>query len=370
MRRLVRWLLVLVVLAGGAYGAYAFFQGRKSGDDGLKLVDVTEGAITEKALATGQIEPRLKFRVKSKISGIVKRCDVQVGDVVRPGDALFEIEPDPTPAELIEAEGRLQQAQVAFQRADADYRRISDLSRQGVVSRGDLDASHESYERTKTEVARAQDALQLLRKGRLEGRGAAMESVIRATSGGVVLERLVNPGDPVVPLTSYQPGTDMATIADMGDLIFKGTVDEIDVGKLRAGTVARLKIGSLPDAPITGKLVRIAPQAKEKDNARLFEVEIELDPVKDIVLRAGYSSTADLVIREKRNVLVVPERLVHFEDGGKKAWVEIPAGVPKAAPKKLDVKTGLSDGLNVEVVEGLKKGDKVVERPPREISVS
>lgn len=196
-----------------------------------------------------------------------------------------------------------------------------------------------------------------------------MESIIRATEGGVVLERLVNPGDPVVPLTSYQAGTDMATIADMRDLIFKGTVDEIDVGKLKVGTVARLKIGSLPDKPVTGKLSRIAPQAKEKDNARLFDVEIELDPAADVTLRAGYSATADLVIREKKGVLVLPERLVRFEDGGAKAWVEVPAGAPGKPPRKVDVKTGLSDGLNLEVVNGLKKGEQVVERPPREISV-
>lgn len=197
-----------------------------------------------------------------------------------------------------------------------------------------------------------------------------MESVIRATEAGVVLERIVNPGDPVVPLTSYQAGTDMATIADMGDLIFRGTVDEIDVGKLSMNLPARLKIGSLPDAKVTGKLSRVAPQAKEKDNARLFEVEIELDPSPGTTLRAGYSSTADLVIREKRDVTTVPERLVHFEDGGKKAWVETPANVPGAPPKKVDVQTGLSDGLNVEIVSGLKPGDKVVERPPREIGPS
>ncbi|MEN6527619.1 MAG: efflux RND transporter periplasmic adaptor subunit [Candidatus Polarisedimenticolia bacterium] len=370
MGRLLKLLLVLAVVVGAAYGVYAFFQGRKSGTDGMKIVDVARGSVTEKALATGQIEPRLKFHVKSKISGIVKQCFVQVGDVVRTGDPLFEIQPDPTPGELIDAEGRLRQAQVAFDRADADFKRIADLAKAGVVSRGDLDAAREANDRTKTELAQAKDNLELTRRGRIEGRGAAMESVIRATEAGVVLERIVNPGDPVVPLTSYQAGTDMATIADMGDLIFRGTVDEIDVGKLSMNLPARLKIGSLPDAKVTGKLSRVAPQAKEKDNARLFEVEIELDPSPGTTLRAGYSSTADLVIREKRDVTTVPERLVHFEDGGKKAWVETPANVPGAPPKKVDVQTGLSDGLNVEIVSGLKPGDKVVERPPREIGPS
>jgi HlyD family secretion protein len=177
----------------------------------------------------------------------------------------------------------------------------------------------------------------------------------------------VNPGDPVVPLTSYQAGTDLASIADMRELIFRGTVDEIDVGKLKEGLPARLKVGALPDKEVLGKLTRIAPQAIEKDNAKLFEVEIELDPGQEVVLRAGYSANADLVIREKKDILLVPERLVTFEDGGKKAFVEVPGDKPGAEPRKVEIATGLSDGLNLEVVSGLEPGTKVIERPPREI---
>jgi HlyD family secretion protein len=172
----------------------------------------------------------------------------------------------------------------------------------------------------------------------------------------------------VVPLTSYQPGTELASIADMSDLIFKGTVDEIDVGKLYAGLQARIKVGALPTDVVTGKVSRIAPQAQQKEGATLFDVEIELDKNQKFTLRAGYSANADLIIREKKDVLTIPERLVAFEDGGKKAFVELPATDPKAPPKRVAVKLGISDGLNVEVVEGLKKGDKVVQRPPKEIS--
>jgi HlyD family secretion protein len=171
-----------------------------------------------------------------------------------------------------------------------------------------------------------------------------------------------------VPLTSYQPGTEMATIADMSDLIFKGTVDEIDVGKLAAGMPARIKVGALPTDVVNGHVSRIAPQAQQKEGATLFDVEIELDPSNKITLRAGYSANADVIIREKKDVLTIPERLVTFEDGGKKATVELAGAGPKVQPKKTEIKTGISDGLNVEVVSGLKKGDRVVERPPKEIS--
>src|SRR5258708_6891448 len=232
------------------------------------------------------------------------------------------------------------------------------------VSKSDVDTKREAYELAKVARKRAEQNRDLTRKGRLSDTGK--ESIIRAPAAGTVLTRAVNPGDPIVPLTSYQPGTEMATVADMGDLIFKGTVDEIDVGKRAVGMTCRIKVGALPTDVVTGRVSRIAPQAQQKEGATLFDVEVELEPSK-ITLRAGYSANADVIIREKKDVLVIPERLVTFADGGKKATVEVPGSDPKN-PKKVDIKTGISDGLNVEVVSGLTKGQKLVERPPKEIS--
>jgi len=366
MKKVFKLLVILGVLGGGAVGVYAWLQSRDSGAGGLKMVEVTVGSVTEKAVAVGQIQPRMEFAVKSKISGIVKTAFVQVGQAVRAGDPLFDILPDPTPAERVEAEGRVEKARSSFNLAEADYQRATELHRQAILSRELLDTKKEAYERSKIELDRAQDSLDLLRRGRLSN--GSSESIIRAPAAGVVLTRQVNPGDPVVPLTSYQEGTPLATIADMSDLIFKGTVDEIDVGKLALGLPTRIKIGAIPDSQVTGKLTRIAPKATEKEGARLFDVEIELDPASAVTLRAGYSANADLVLQEHKDVLVIPERLVTFEDAGKKAFVELPAATPKGEPRKIEIKTGLSDGLNVEVVSGLKKGDRVVERPPKEIT--
>jgi HlyD family secretion protein len=134
------------------------------------------------------------------------------------------------------------------------------------------------------------------------------------------------------------------------------------------GMLARIKVGALPTDVVTGKVQRIAPQAQQKEGATLFDVEIELEPNSKITLRAGYSANADVIIREKTDVLVLPERLVTFEDGGKKTFVELPQADQKAEPKKVEIKTGISDGLNIEIVSGLQKGAKVVERPPKEIS--
>lgn len=366
MSKLGKILLFLIILALGTVGVYAFVRNGQKNEGGLKEVEVTQGTIVEKAVAVGQIQPRQKFQVKSKISGIVRSAMVEVGDTVKAGAALFEIAPTPTPLEVTEVDRRVESAEASYRRADTEYKRAQELSRGGVLPKSEADAKKEAFELAGIALNKARQDRELVRRGNLSATSG--ESIIRAPAAGTILSRAVNEGDPIVPLTSYQPGTEMATVADMSDLIFKGTVDEIDVGKLSVGMPARIKVGALPTDVVTGKVQRIAPQAQQKEGATLFDVEIELDPGQKITLRAGYSANADVIIREKKDVLVVPERLVIFEDGGKKTFVELPGADAKAEPKKVEIKTGISDGLNVEIVSGLKKGDKVVERPPKEIS--
>jgi HlyD family secretion protein len=368
MRKLFKTLIILVVLVAVAGALYALARSNKSDKDGLKQVTIESGSITEKAIAVGQIQPRQKFSIKSKLSGIVKTCLVNVGDRVRAGDAMFEIAPDPTPQELTDVDRQLDSAKASYERAQADFSRAQELVRQGLLPKSDMDARREAFELAKIALAKAEQGRELTRRGRIAGAGISMESIVRAPAAGTVLTRTVNPGDPITPLTSYQPGTELATVADMTDLIFKGTVDEIDVGKLRVGLPTRIKVGALPTDVVTGSVSRIAPQAQQKEGATLFDVEIELAKTTAIVLRAGYSANADVIIREKKEVLIVPERVVTFEDGGKKAFVEIPNANPKEEPKKTEVKLGISDGMNAEVLSGLAKGSKVVERPPKKIS--
>ncbi len=368
MKKLFRMLLILAVVGVAAVAMYAWVRGRGKNDKAVTLVEVQVGSITDKALAVGQIEPRQKFQVKSKVSGLVKTCVVEVGDTVKPGDPLFEIQPDPTPQDLIDVDRNVESSRASFDRAKADYDRYKQLYAESVVAKGDLDAKREQFELTQVAFQRARENRELTIKGRVSGGGASMETIIRAPAAGTILTRAVNPGDPIVPLTSFQPGTEMATIADMRDLIFKGTVDEIDVGKMKVGLPVRIKVGALPTDVVTGKVSRIAPQAQKKEGSTLFDVEIELDPNPAVTLRAGYSANADVVIREKKDILTIPERLVLFEDGGKKSFVEVPGKEPKDEPRKVEIKTGLSDGLNIEVVSGLKAGEKVVQRPPKEIA--
>jgi HlyD family secretion protein len=362
----MRKALIGVVLLAATGGAAAFLFSRASakGTNGLKLVEVTRGGVVEKALAVGAIRPRKEIAVKSKISGIVKRAFPEVGDRVRAGDPLFEILPDPTPVELTEARREVEIARNIYEQAKKRADRSTALRQQGIVSTQDADLADKDVQDAQIRLRLAQDKLQLIEKGRVRTEQLRVESIIRAPIEGTVLELLVNEGDPVVPLTSFQAGTALTNLADMTALVFKGTVDEIDVGKLREGMPARIKVGAMPDAQVDGTVYKIAPKSKTTEGATLFDVEISLKPGEGVVLRAGYSANADIVVREKKDTLVLPERLVTFADG--KASVEVPGTTDQQTARK-EIKVGLSDGMNVEVVEGLAEKDKVVERPPKKI---
>jgi HlyD family secretion protein len=354
---------VLVIVGGVAAALYS--RANSSDANGFKTVAVARGSVVEKALAIGAIKPKREIAVKSKISGIVKTSYREVGDKVKPGDSLFEIIPDPTPMELTEARREVEIARNVFDQAKKKYDRARTLKEQGILATQDWDLADKEIQDAKIRLELASERLALIEKGRVKTKRMAVESIIRSPIAGTVLELLVNEGDPVVPLTSYQAGTALTNLADMNTLVFKGTVDEIDVGKLHEGMPAHIKVGALPDAKVEGRIYMISPKSKTAEGATLFDVEIELLPAKGVMLRAGYSANAEITVREKHDVLVLPERLVTFADG--KATVELPGATEKAEPTKKEIKVGLSDGMNVEVAEGLKEKDIVVERPPKKI---
>ncbi len=367
MSKPMRVVVGTVVVGMAAVGILLWARNAAAKEDGLKTVEVTRGTIVDKALAVGQIVPDQEIQVKSQISGLVKTCYVEVGDRVEAGQPLFSITPDPTPLELADAERAVELAQVGYDRSQQDLERSHSLWSGGIVAKDQFDARQKEFDQSRIALEQAQDKLALLKEGRIERRhGPGVDSIIRSSASGTVLERKVNPGDPVVPLTTFQEGTVMMTIADMRQLLFRGTVDEIDVGKLHEGMPVRIEIGALPGETVAARLSKIAPKAREKEGATVFDVEAEIDTASaQVPLRAGYSANADVVIQEKPDVLLIPERLVTLEEG--KASVEVPGAKPDAQPVKKEIQVGLSDGLNMEVVAGLAEGDKVVQRPPKEI---
>ncbi|MCK4573572.1 MAG: efflux RND transporter periplasmic adaptor subunit [candidate division Zixibacteria bacterium] len=354
-------IIVLAVIGGVLFFA---IDGAAKKGEGLKTVPVERGSIIDKALAVGQIEPKLEIAVKSKISGIVRKTYVDIGDYVKAGDPLFDIAPDPTPLEFAEAKRQVEIYQVGYTNTKREFDRVRALKDKQLISHQQYDSQLAQHDEAKLRLELAQEKLALIESGKSRVADREVDNTIRSPIAGTVLSRLVEEGDPVVPLTSYQAGTELMTLAEMDDLVFKGNVDEIDVGKLSEGMVVEIEIGAIPNEKVSGVLSRISPKAHKEEGSTVFEVEIILTDVGSIFLRAGYSANADIIITRKEEILLIPERLVKMEDSVMQVEVQDTAAVIATR----EITTGLSDGINIEVVEGLEEGELLVERPPKEIT--
>ena len=356
-----KWIWRILAIVVVAIFFVLLFSGKKN-EETLNFVKVTKGTISEKALAVGSIEPEQEIRVKSHIPGIVSEVLFKVGDSVRKGNPLFKISPNPTPVEYVETRRNMEMAQISLDKLRVDQERNLKLFEESFISRSDMDASEAAYNEGSLRYKITQDKFKLMEKGRIQLSNRSIDSTVKAPTNGMILSQNVFQGDPVVPLTNFQPGTELCSLADMGRLLFKGTVDEIDVGKIMVGMDADIQIGALPESSILGRVERIYPKAKKDGNATLFDIEIIISDDGGQLLRAGYSATATIVIQAREDILILPERLVLFENG--KKFVEVEKG---EEIEKKEVQIGLSDGLNIEITSGLTEGEEVVERPPREI---
>ena len=363
MKKLIIVVVVLLIIAGGAF-AY-FKMSSSNGENGPKTVEVTRGTLVEKALATGEIVPRHEIDVKSKISGTVARLFMEEGDRVEEGDRLIEVKPSPTPLEYARAKRALEMRGVAEKERTAELKRIKGLLDVGMASQADYASTLEAFEQSVLARQLAEEELAILDKGKAVVAGRFVESIVVSPVAGHVLKRHVDVGDPVVPLTSYQPGTELMTLANMDELLFRGTVDEIDVGKIHEEMTAEIKVGAFPDSLVAGELSRISLKSHKRDNATVFDVEIsDLEAPPGVRLRAGYSANADIIILRANDVLMIPERVVEFR--GDSTLVRLASGEGKESEERL-VAIGMSDGIHCEVLSGLEEGDKVLEKETREI---
>jgi HlyD family secretion protein len=357
--------IILIAFAVIVLGAVLFFaiDGSAKKTNGFKTVKVEKGVIIDKALAVGKIEPEREISVKSKISGIVKKIYVDIGDLVKIGDPIIDVAPDPTPIEFAEAKRQVEIFQVAFDNAKREFDRVQSLRDKQLISNQEYESKKAGYDEAELRLKLAKEKLSLIQSGQTQIADIKVDNTIRSPINGTVLAKLVEEGDPVVPLTSYQAGTDLMSLAYLEDLIFKGTVDEIDVGKLRVNLPVEIKVGAIPGDTIKGILDKISPKAHKEEGSTLFDIEIKLTEVGKSFLRAGYSANANIIINKKEDILLVPERLLKMTDTSSTVEVQDSTGI--ISPR--NVKTGLSDGINIEIVEGLSEGELLVERPPKEI---
>ncbi len=351
----------IIVLAVGGLAAKRALGGNKN--EGPKAVAVTRGTLVDKALAVGTIEPRVEVGVKSTLAGVVRRQYAQVGDYVHRGEPLLEISPNPTPLELVELRRSIDLKQIALTNLEVELERQRELRNADLISQAEFETAGRRVAEARTELELAKDRLALQQAGKLDSAGSRVESVVRAPIDGFVLDKAVEIGDPVTPLTPYQEGTVLMRMAAMRDLIFRGSVDEIDVGRLKEGMPVDIRIGALPAATVTGRLDKIWLKAKKQEQATVFPIEISLTDTHGATLRAGYSANAEVIIARRDSVLMVPERVLAHR--GDSTFVTLRGAPGKTEERR--IRTGLSDAINIEVLEGLTQKDSVLEQPPREI---
>lgn len=356
--------IAIVAVAVCALIVVVLFTGSgNSADQGLPRVKVSRTNIVDKALAVGTIEPENEISIKSKVSGVVKAIFADAGVYVKAGQPLLEVRPEPTPLELAEAKRAVELARVEVANMKKDRVRQESLVKKQLISDKEYEDFERRFEEAELRLNIATEKLALLESGRVNIGGTQIESIIKAPISGYVLSKTVEVGDPVTPLTSFQEGTVLMRMANMERLLFKGTVDEIDVGRLKEGMPAEIKVGALPNEQVAGTLSKISLKAEKRENATVFPIEITIPRSGSSTLRAGYSANASVIIQRKDSVLSIPERVVTFRNDSAVVRLALAVGLEE----ERIIRTGLSDAINIEVVSGLTEEDEVLEKPVKKI---
>ncbi|MEW7293098.1 efflux RND transporter periplasmic adaptor subunit [Aquimarina sp. 2304DJ70-9] len=355
MKKFFKILLIVVFVALlGFSGKYLIDSNSKS-----PIVFTTEKAfktsIEEKTVATGKVVPEDEVEIKPQVSGIIEKIYVKEGAPIKTGDLIAKVKVVPNEQSLNSARGRVKNADISLANAKQDYDRNKALFDKGVISTQDFQNVQLRFDQAKQEVNNARNDLQIIRQGSTGGAQAITN--VRASVAGTVLEIPVEEGDQVIQSNNFNDGTTVATIADLGKMIFEGKVDEAEVNKLKIDMPLKVSLGAIRDKEFDAKLKFIAPKGSEEQGAVQFKIEGEVFLDKSYFIRAGYSANASIVLDTKNDVLAIKEALLQFDRETEKPFVEVQTGDQEF--ERRDIKIGLSDGINVEILSGVTKEDDI-----------
>ncbi len=351
MKKFLRYFFFAAIAFLFIWTLWFLYQKSVDKPEVFKVEKPTKGSIIKKTIANGSIEPRQEIEVKPVVSGIIRELFVEAGETVKKGDKLATIQIVPDMLTLNNAESAVRSAEIAQANAKLNYDRNRPLAEKGVISAAEMQTFDIALRNAEQELDAAQNALQLVREGISRSSGSASNTIVRSTIDGMVLDVPVKVGSSVIERNNFNEGTTIAFIADMQDLIFKGKVDESEIGKVRTDMDLILTIGAIDDQTFPAKLEYIAPKGVDEEGAIKFEVRAAVEPKEDQFIRANYSANADIVLDRRDSVMVIPERLVQFNETGDSAFVEVKTGDQQF--ERRHIKTGLSDGINIEVIDGI-----------------
>ena len=321
--------------------------------------------INKTTVITGTIEPRDEVEVKPQISGIITEIYKEAGDKVDAGEVIAKVKVIPDMGQLSSAESRVRLAEINLKQAQVNYNREKQLYDKQLVSAEEYDNVRQALDQAREEKTAAIDALEVVRDGVSSSNASASSTLIRSTISGLILDVPVKVGNSVILSNTFNDGTTIATVADMGDLIFKGNIDETEVGQLVTGMQMKITIGALQNLRFDASLEYISPKATENNGANQFEIKAAVSVPQGNEIRSGYSANAEIVLASARGVLTVPERAIEFSGDDTYVYVVKGQGDEKTYERR-KVVTGLSDGVNIEIRSGLKKTDRV--RGPQKVA--
>jgi HlyD family secretion protein len=356
MKKALKILAGVIVMSIFVYTIYFLYQKSQAKPVVFETTKPMKAEIIKSTVATGSVKPRKEIMIKPKVSGIVEEVYVEAGEMIKDGDRIAKIKIIPDMVSLNNAQSRVNRARISFDDAKRQYDRQKDLLDQGVIARADFENYDVAYKNAIEEVEAAENNLELIKEGQTKKGGQVTNTTVVSTATGMVLDVPVEVGFSVIESNTFNDGTTIASVADMGDMIFEGKIDETEVGKIREGMPLILTVGAIDEQSFDAVLAHISPKGVEENGAVQFEIKANVTLKQDEFIRAGYSANAKIVLdRTPDSVMAIPESILQFE--GDSSFVEI-----EVAPQKFEkrfIKTGLSDGINVEVKSGLAMEDKI-----------
>lgn len=322
--------------------------------------------IRKTTVVTGKIEPRNEVNVKPQISGIITEILKEAGETVQEGEVIAKVKVIPDMGSLSAAQSRLRLAEINRKQAQTDYDREKTLFDKGLVAADEYDKIAQALRQAREEVDAAQDNLEVVRDGVSKSNASASSTLIRSTITGLILDIPVKVGNSVILANTFNDGTTIATVANMNDLIFRGNIDETEVGRLSTGMTMKITIGALQDLKFDAQLEYIAPKATDQNGANQFEIKAAVNlPSNATNIRSGYSANAEIVLAEAKNVLAVQESAIEFDGDDTYVYV-IKGDGEKQTYERRKVQTGISDGINIEIRSGVKPNERI--RGPKMIA--
>ncbi|MDR1102880.1 MAG: efflux RND transporter periplasmic adaptor subunit [Tannerella sp.] len=352
--------IVLLLFIGAAVLGTFYFLWKKAQPVKVQYETVTPGrdTVETKTVATGNVEPRYEVMIKPQISGIISELLKEAGQMVKAGEIIAQIKVIPEMVQLNSAESRVNLSEISLKQVEETFKRDEQLYGQKVISTEEYEVSQAAYLRAKEERDNARNALEIIRDGIARNSSVTSTTQIRSTITGMILDIPVKVGNSVIQSNNFNDGTTIASVANMNDMIFRGNVDETEIGRISEGMPIKLTIGALENRSFSALLEYVSPKGVEKNGAIQFEIKAAVTIPEGSFIRAGYSANAEIVLKRAEDVMTVPESTVEFH--GDSAFVYLlESETPEQVFERRHVQTGLSDGVKIEITDGLSTADRI-----------